>query len=286
MRNHQTCSRIRFIPPCLLTVFYHIVLVRGSIIIYNIGVPVLTHRAQTVNGNIFIGQHDRRQPSAHHFLVSSIAHRTEAIAAVGATRHEVEVAHTKKSVVVDVVEVWESQAVGELMAECADAVNLARGGQFISTGIDVDDNTVNRQWQSCLLQSPHVGPDVVRNISIGLTLACIEHEDLVHLAVAVPIIVGEVDISIGGPANFGNHLLGMHIVTILIVLTVVLVVFLGNIGTHNIKHQFKQSCRLVAEIVGDAAPKAFGRGVPRCVQYIVVFQPIVCTFEFLIGKLG
>ena len=131
-----------------------------------------------------------------------------------------------------------------------------------------------------------MGPDGVLDVAVGLALAGVEDEDLVDLAVAVPVVVGEVDLGVGSLAHLDNHVLGTQVVAIVIVGTIVGVVVQGGVGAYDVERQFEQSVRLVAEVVGHAAAEALAGGVARLVQHVVVLLSVVFRLELHVGELA
>ena len=173
------------------------------------------------------------------------------------------------------------------MAEGADAVDATAGFQLVGAGIDIDLYTVEFERPAgSFFQTPHVRPDVVGTAAVGLALAGIDYEDLVHLAVAVPVVVGEVDILVGGDAHLLHHLIRVLVVIFAVVLAVVLVVVHQRVRPHDVEDQVEQSAALVSEVVSHAADESFSAGEVNTVEDVVVFVPVVASLELLVAELG
>ena len=95
VRNHESVGRVVAVPSRPLAVLDEIVLVGVGVVIDDIGIAMLAHGQQRVDGDISIAELDGRNPATYHLLVGGIAHRTEAAAPIVAARHEVKVIHAK-----------------------------------------------------------------------------------------------------------------------------------------------------------------------------------------------
>ena len=126
------------IPACFLVVFEHEVFVAVAIVIYNIGVGVLGDGAHIFDHSRAI-QFGRLQPSAQVSLVGCIGAGHAGIVVVHAAVHNAPFGHTEVAAR-RVVEVGQTEAVGILVAECADASELgaAVAIEFVAAGVLVE----------------------------------------------------------------------------------------------------------------------------------------------------
>ena len=108
MGNHHSGGGVGFVPTRLLAVLYHIEFVGVGVVVYDVGAAMLADGLDAVDVGVLVGQHYRLLPSAHHLLVGRVAYRSETVAGMAASAHQVEVVHAEGSSVDDVVEVGES----------------------------------------------------------------------------------------------------------------------------------------------------------------------------------
>ena len=256
MSDQQSLGRITGIEASLLAVLYHEVLVGMVVVVDDIGVAMFTHGLQVGHRQAGVTEHDGFLPSAHHLLVGCITSGKEGRTIVAARAHQVEIAHAEPAAVVGVVEIGESHAVAELMAEASDALDGTIGIDLVAAGVCVDHHAVERNGTAgSFLQCVHVGPDGVGSTAVGLALAGIEHEHLVHLAVAVPVVVGEVHFGICLLTGFFDHRFGTHVVALGVVGAIVFLVVAHGVGAHHVEVEFELSGALLLEVVGHRPPE-------------------------------
>ena len=104
-------------------------------------------------------------------------------------------------------------------------------------------------------------PDAGGGATLRFAVAGIDDKHLVHLAVAVPVVVGKVHLLIGQLAGFHNHLDGVLRITARIVLAVVRHIFRNRDGAHHVEGEVQLSVGLLLEVVVYAAGVAVSRVV-------------------------
>ena len=191
--------------------------------------------------------------------MGSIASRTECVAVIAASAHEVEVTHAEPTAIGGVVEVGEAHAVTEFVAETANALDGTTGSNLIAASIGVDGHSIECQLAACaFFQRVHVGPDSRCGTTVGLTLAGIEHKHLVYLTVAIPVVVSKVHFAVCLLACFFDHLFGIHVVALAVVLSVVALIVLHGVRTYYVEIELELACTLILEVVGHrASERAF-----------------------------
>ena len=127
--------------------------------------------------------------------------------------------------------------------------------------------------QACILERVLVRPYRVRFASGGLSLAGIDDVDLLHLAVAVPVVVGEVHLVLDGPAGIGDHLRCPFVVSAGSAFTVVAVRMSELHRPDDIEREVEPAAALVEEVVVYAADGPVVVGISRHVQHLVVEGP-------------
>ena len=178
-----------------------------------------------------------------------------AVAVVRTHVHEVPSIHAAATVVLSVIEIRIAQAVAELVAHRADALDGVAATEFAAAGIGVDLHAVEAQRARAVaviagrLQIPLVGPDGVGHVAIGFAVAGIDDIDLIDLAVAVPIIVGIVHVVIGQLHSLDDHFSRMKVVAVAVVASVVGLSARHGVRTGNVEGQVKEAHALGVEVV-------------------------------------
>ena len=101
--------------------------------------------------------------------------------------------------VVGVVEVREAEGVAVLVAEGADGGHqvggVGRAHKLGRAGVGIDGDSVKVEGLADVAELVGVGPDAVGVVGlvVGFVLAGEPDEDVVHLAVAVVVVFGEID---------------------------------------------------------------------------------------------
>ena len=99
----------------------------------------------------------------------------------------------------------------------------------------------------------------------------IKHEDLVRFAVAVPVVVLEVDCGIGQLTCFRYHFLGMIVITVQVVSTIIGIVFRHRHRADDIYVEIELAVTLVMEVVAHAATETErGIGIVLSVHDLLV----------------
>ena len=242
----------RGVEACRLTVLEHIVLVLIVGIIDDVGLTVVGERGHIVDHRISL-QFDGDGPTAGHALVGGVVGGLEAVAVVGTHIHQVVFLHTVVAAVGGVIHIREAHAVGELMADGADAGDLIGVRYLIGAGIHVDFVAALTVFQAGIIQRIHVGPNGVLIFAVGLAVAGIQHEDFLNLLVAIPVVGREVGGVADGIEGVDNHLLGILVVASAVVGTVVGIFVGKGYGSGNVEAEIELTVALRAEVVAHAA---------------------------------
>ena len=184
--------------------------------------------------------------------------------------------------IVDVVHVGIAETVAELMADGAYAVD-AGGLQFAAAAIGVDAVAVQSQLLSSLFECPLVGPHRVSAAPVGLALAGIEEKHLVDLAVAVPVVLAEVQFIAEGRTSLNDHLLRVLVVALVVVVAVVASVVGQRDGAVDVEGEVELSLALRLEIVVDGATEAHVVGEVLLVGNLFIELECMCGLEMHIG---
>ena len=159
-------------------------------------------------------------PSHEFFLIGRVAHRshtvhTIGIAIVAAAAHQTPVAHAVVAGIISGIKVGQAQAVRELMAESADAIehlaSVAAAAHLVEHGKAVDGHTIARARACAVVplraaaQFPLAGPHRVADAALRLAHAGIDHDAHIGLAVAVVVVKRPVDVVAGLVDGFAHH---------------------------------------------------------------------------------
>ena len=260
--HHEAVTVVVPAEGLLLTVLEDVVLVAAACIFNNVCHALLVDgwHVGYLGG---LRQRNEVDPSGQPTLVGCIGRRhlsylTRTV--VGAAVHHVPVLTSCAAIVLRVVEIGVAQAMAELVASCADAVEHTFGCKFVGDGIRVDIDAVqalSATAAAIVLTSgkvPLVGPNVA-----GLAILChtsIDDVDLVHLAIVVPVVIGIVDVGIGKFQGLDDHF-GGTVVELIVGSRSVVVVLLGKSeGAHYVEVDVEQAVALFKEIVADGADVA------------------------------
>ena len=80
-----------------------------------------------------------------------------------------------------------------------------------------------------------------------------DDEDLLHLAIAVPIVLTEIDLAVGFLHGFDDHLGGMHVVAIGVVGSIVSEGVFHHDGSHHIEGEIELPIACVAVVIAHGA---------------------------------
>ena len=198
MKHHHAAPGQVAVPPLLLAVLHDVVFVGITVVAYQVGLALVAQGEQPADAG-GVGQLGGHEPAHQHALVGGVTGRTEAALVVVAVVHQVPVAH---NTVTAVVEIGKTETVAILMADGAEtAVTafLVELGHRAVAVYKIHGAVVHHRHGGQLLarllvfvlgHPPLVGPDGVAVAAGVLTLAGIENEQLVHVAVAVPVVDG------------------------------------------------------------------------------------------------
>ena len=258
MVDQYARSRDILVPTFLLTVLDEIVLIAAAGVGHFVDFATLGSGLQILDaaGKSF-REVNGLDPSADHLLVSGVAGRTILVAIVAARAHEVPGAHAIPGVAgtrvaADVIHVGITQAVGELVADGADAHIAAGTAQLVGAGVDADILVAILHGRSEL---PLVGPYGIFTAISSLATAGIDDIDFLDKAVAVPVIGREVvAIGISLVAGINDHTAGIFIVAVFIIATIRNLRAEG-IGTYHVEGDVEHATALGAEVVSHTADK-------------------------------
>ena len=142
------------------------------------------------------------------------------------------------------------------MAHRADAGNTARlTVQFGTAGVGVDSHAVERLYTTSITilsgvrQLPFVRPDSAGSTAVGLALTGIDHIDLLHLIVTVPVVVGIVHFSVSQLQGFNHHLGRMFVVTLGVIRAIVGLFLADSYRAYHVEVQFELTLALLQEVV-------------------------------------
>ena len=207
-------------------------------------------------------------PAHHHPLLGGEIRGRPALVVVVAGAHDVViVGGARLSVLrpVGVIEVGKAQGMGEFVGRRPDSahspVHIGVSGALRSARIDAEFHSVQRGGIGpCGGEGRFMGPDGIV-LSLGLVPAGVVHEDHVHLAVPVVVVLAPVDFVVMGldsrPENLGGILL----------LGVVSHGAVVRIGAEDIEIRLEKAHGIVQVIVADRSGGAVG-GIPRLVQHV------------------
>ena len=176
--------------------------------------------------------------------------------------------------------------MAELVAHGTDAGNgTCLAVEFAAAGVGIDFHAVEglRAVAVSIILSrgevPLVWPDGGTGSAVGFALACIDDIDLVDLAVAVPVVVGEVDVVVDKFQGLDDHLGGIFVVALSVVSAIVGLGLGYSHRSDNIKREFELPLALSVEVVvhgafevavgevflvGDALIEGVGVGFLKC----------------------
>ena len=276
----------------LLSVLHDVVFVFVPLVLEDVGIAAIAYSLQAVDVQVllYIGDVVERYPSALVLLIGTVAAGHVAAFVVVAGAHEVEICHTEIGTVRGIVEVGETHAVGELMAERADAAEVTFAIQLTAAGIDIDIYFAQGQHIAigCISEFVLVRPDGVVFTAVCLSHAGIEHEHLFHVAIVVPVVFGEVyTFFIVRPlAGFDNHRSGIDVTPPYLIVSSVIGKFVGKrTDAHHVKVEVEHATALRIEVVAHTALESV-LGVVFFVYYLLVQVYVVVIGKLGVGKLS
>ena len=178
-------------------------------------------------------------PVEELLFVGGIAGGGVAVFVIAAVVHDAPDAHAEVlGVVGRVVEVGQAEAVAELVADGADAVErgAAVAMQLVAAGISVDLDAVELQRRSRGVgQRPLMGPDGVDAAALSFAIAGVDDVAEVDDAVAIGVVVLEVDVLVALLQHLGDEVAGMFVIALAVVAAVVLHLLRGRVGAIDVE---------------------------------------------------
>ena len=273
------------IPTRALTILEQVVLVGFGLVVDDVGIAALAERTEAIDLCIFVAEFDGCEPAADHLLVAGVACRREAAIVPATVREEVPMSDAVVAGIEGVVEVGQTHAVGELVADGADTLDVPTGIDFVGAGVGVDGHAIEMERGTAPTgERVFVGPDGVGGAAIAFAQAGIEDEHLIDLAIAVPVVVGKVDAGVSFPAGFDDHQVGIH-VNLAAALAVVGVGTVHTDGTHHVEVEFETPSALRQEVVLYRALEA-SLTESNLVEDAQVERLVVALLELLVGEVG
>ena len=168
--------------------------------------------------------------------------------------------HAKTAIIICVIEVWQAEAVAELMAGGTDTIDRliqilvdAISPKFRRHAIGIELLTIISTFDALCLQYPLMWPDIIAVSALGLAIAGTDKEDLVYLSVVVPVIVGKIHVFCGLVNALHHHRCGVDIINLIITFTgnsaITGQLTTGRIGADDIKVDFQLTIALLQEKV-------------------------------------
>ena len=160
--------------------------------------------------------------------------------------------------IIGIIEIGQAQHVAEFVAEGADSAHrIARCPPvFGGTGIGIGPHPVVPRGVP--EQGPGVGPDGVGRTALGLIVAGIEEEDIVHHPVLVVVVDREVYLGINQATGLVQGLIRMRIAAIHV--AAIIAPGFGQFdGTDNIVGRLEIPTGILDIIIPDRAGGAVGR---------------------------
>ena len=279
MIHHQPIARQTVVPTVPLTVLQQEELIVGTrnqidLAALGDGLGVSDHRV--------CRQHRRCEPAHDHLLQWRIVRRTPAVVSSCAAIHQIPFIHDRQFIDASGsrVDIRQSETVGELMTDDADATGGIAHPQFTAGGITGDGMAVLRADGR---EAARGGPDVafIFNRRLIAAIAGIDIDHLLHMAVAVPVIDGIVDLRM----LLHQHLRGLTESRVPLVPTrrACLHLTVGLIGSIDVECQVQLTVRLVVEVVCHAAD-AVSLSVTRRIEDIMIGRLWILKAEVAVGE--
>ena len=207
-------------------------------------------------------------PTHEVLLIGRVAYGGIGVVGIATGVHDVPVAHAVVAAVVRVVEVGQTQAVTELVAEGADtvdgrtvvvaAVHLVEHGEVVHIGaaaIGSEGAVTTQTIVGGRLEIPVAGPDGAGSRVRGLSLADTGVDDDDHVAEVVAVGIKTVErYAVGSShlAGFGHHRAQTLVVTARVIAAVVLAVLGQRVDAEDLKVGVVLPVGLISEILLNA----------------------------------
>ena len=294
VRDEESAARESGIATRLLAVLHDVVLVPVPLIIYNVGFGGFSQGFHVLYV-LALAELLQCHPSAEGTLVCGVACGLVTIVQVVAHVHEVPhisaVVEGSGSEGTLVVHVRQTEAVAELVADGAYAVQPFSLTQFTAAREVVYRHPVHLEGllvRTEGIEGALLRPDEPRVLAVHvLSLSGIEDEDLVHRAVPVPVVLGEIDVVVGPVAGIIDELSQVGVEHRAVVLSVVVVGVGQAVGSHHVEVELKLSVALCQEVVMDTSLEPhFGVGEVHLVGHTVVVGSRIGVGEGLGRRVG
>ena len=291
MRNHHALVADIRVPTLSAAVLYHIILV---------GIKWTLHFHCPVGSDGLAVEHwqavfcvglrcNEFNPTEERFFVSIVAHRGVAVIVVAAIVHQAPCAHTVFGTVSGHIEVGQTEAVREFVAECAYAVehgvgvetplHLIEYGKLIHCDAVVVLHTGTIAHGCCICQSPLARPNSIGHCGSSLRFAHTGKHHHHHIANAIAIVIVVCPINVGvlfrQIARLSHHLCHALVRTVEIIATIRFTVFAQLIHAKHIKLWFKLAVRLVDKILSGTVGSLV----------VVIAECVNGVAHLLVGKL-
>ena len=206
MQDQDTFSWQERVPTCLGAVFQQVVLI-GVGIVHHLDSSTLVgvQGSQCILG--ILNWVDKIHPPHVMTFIGAIARWGITSIQVTTVIHQGPVAHAIGSAIIGRIEVWQTQAVAELVAKGADAINVGTqvvaALQLIKHGKLVDGHSIQLEWAGNatvpivgLLHVPLARPYRLGHPlpRLRFTHTGIQHDNHIHNAIVIVIIAGEIHI--------------------------------------------------------------------------------------------
>ena len=204
MADQQAVAWQESVPAFALAILQEIVFRRAGIVDDTIGRPAFAQRRHLRDG-LWAGERFGLLPAQVFALMDGIVGRAPAVVAVVAPVHQVPFVEHGILIACSGVEVGQSEDMGELMADGADAAGGAVAPEFLAACIVGYGGTVIAP----IVERLHIRPDAPFAHFGGLIAAeaGIDDDHCRHPPVAFPVVVGKVDLLIcrlDGTGDFGT----------------------------------------------------------------------------------
>ena len=166
---------------------------------------------------------------------------------------------------------------------CQGAVRL----QFRCAGISVNGHAIQRQRPLCIIgKVVHMRPDEIVVVCIIFSMTGIEHKHFFRYTIIIPIVCGEVHITVNGKTSLTNHLQRMLVIAFIIVTSIIAIALGESHWSDNIEVEQKLTTTLRLEKVTDTSleammviPREIGNAVIKRLSGTIFFSVKLCIGE-------
>ena len=290
--DHQHSPAIGFcIPTGLRVILQEEKFIPVSRIINDVGIAIVGHRLHARHFSSF-SQFDRLQPSAEPFLIARVIARHIAITIIRTIVHQRPSCHAEIIIIaVDIIKIGQTQTMGEFMTHRTNTTCCSICIQLWSASIGVNIDAVHLYHTTSsirrIAQIPGMRPyQIFLRIVVMLSLASINHIDLIHLTVMVPVVIGKIYLWIllvDQKYGLFYHDIWILVIINSIVLSIIAIIFGDSDGTHHIERQVKLPSTLCMEIVFHTSHKLTIRKT-YLIRHSVEENRIIGSLEGLVSK--